>query len=249
MTASLPDFLIIGANRSGTSLLWHLLNRHPDIRVASPLVPEAKFFARAALYAKGLDWYRQSWFPARTHPCEGEKSTAYMDEPAAAARIAADLPQVKLIALLREPGLRAWSNWKLSCRTGLETLDFASAIAAEAERTAALSGDMAEIRPFSYLARSRYADILQHYRVHFPPERVFVGRYEDLIAEPGAFLARVHEFLGVAPRPQDGLNAPRVNEAPGDPPLPETLDFIRAACADSTAQIADWFGPGITLSP
>lgn len=164
MPGERPDFLICGASRSGTTLLWHLLNRHPDLHVAGPVAPEPKFFARERVWAQGFAWYCQEFFPARSYLRLGEKSTAYMDTPRAAPRIAHDLPAVRLIFLLREPGLRAWSNWKLSRRGGLETLDFATALAEEEHRTAALTGEMAEIRPFSYLARSRYAEALGWFR-------------------------------------------------------------------------------------
>ena len=133
----LPSFLIIGAQRAGTTSLFRYLLAHPD--VAGPSggdaavwwVKETHFFDEK--YSKGLDWYR-SFFPLdatrqrrrkRGHDLlAGEATPYYMFHPAVPARAAATLPDVRLIALLRDPVERAYSHYQMMSRTGREKLDF-----------------------------------------------------------------------------------------------------------------------------
>jgi Sulfotransferase family len=109
MTGRLPDFIIGGAPRSGTTWLYDALDRHPAVYMAKPVKPEPKFFLVDDLYAKGLPHYSATWFadvPAGR--VAGEKSTDYLESTAAAERIARDLPQVRLVFILREPIDRAY---------------------------------------------------------------------------------------------------------------------------------------------
>ena len=131
----LPDFIIGGAPRSGTTWLYALLDRHPDVFMARPVAPEPKFFLVDDLYEKGLQYYSDTWFStAAAASLAGEKSTDYLESGAAAGRIARDLPGVQLIFILREPTERAYSNYLWTRTNGLEIQDFASALVAEDER-------------------------------------------------------------------------------------------------------------------
>ena len=85
----LPDFIIAGAPRSGTTWLYSLLERHPDVYVAKPVTPEPKFFLVDSLYERGLEFYSKTWFaPAPSGAMAGEKSTNYLESAPAAERIA-----------------------------------------------------------------------------------------------------------------------------------------------------------------
>jgi len=126
-----PTFIIAGAPRSGTTWLYELLDRHPDVFMAKPPRPEPKFFLVDELYALGIQHYYSTWFrDASSYPAAGEKSTNYLESPTAAERIHAHLPEVKLVFILREPARRAYSNWMWSVMNGLETDDFDAAVAA-----------------------------------------------------------------------------------------------------------------------
>src|SRR5438874_12720259 len=107
----LPDFLIGGAARSGTTWLYSALDRHPTGYMAKPIKHEPKLFLVDDLYRKGLAHYARTWFAdvPQSHVA-GEKSTDYLESAAAAERIARDLPQVRLIFILRDPVDRAYSN-------------------------------------------------------------------------------------------------------------------------------------------
>ena len=155
MTRRLPDFIIGGAPRSGTTWLASALDRHPEIWLAKPFRPEPKFFLVDELYAEGLDAYSRRWFAdAPDLGAVGEKSTNYLESAAAAARIAGDLPRVRLLFVLREPTARALSNYRWSVMNGMEHEDFATALDLEQQREDE-SGTRAQVRPAACLLQPR----------------------------------------------------------------------------------------------
>lgn len=213
----LPEFIIGGAPRAGTTWLYELLDRHPDIHMAKPLKPEPKYFLRDDEYAKGLEYYSKKWFDGvAPSKIAGEKSTDYLESSAAAARIAKDLPHVKLMFLLREPVSRAYSNYLWSKMNGLETEDFATALRLEPQRERELPERLKFTRPFSYFSRGLYADLLEPYFNRFMEYQLFVGRYEDIIDRPAAVADAVHRFLGVSSRPADADGLGVINPSARD---------------------------------
>src|SRR6266496_2269605 len=138
----LPDFLIIGTQRGGTTALYHYLKTHPCIASASTL--DTHFFDKK--FSKGLGWYR-GHFPTRLekfyaehlrgHPfVTGEANSSYLFHPHVPKRVAQELPQAKLIVLLRNPVDRAYSQYYHAIELGRETFSFEEAIQYEQERTA-----------------------------------------------------------------------------------------------------------------
>ena len=117
-----PTFIIAGAPRSGTTWLYELLDRHPDVYMAKPVRPEPKFFLVDELYSRGIQHYFDTWFAgADAYRAAGEKSTNYLESAVVAERIHQHLPSVKLVFILREPAHRAYSNWMWSRMNGMET--------------------------------------------------------------------------------------------------------------------------------
>jgi hypothetical protein len=206
----LPDFLIIGAQKSGTSSLYRYLAQHPQIRASEP--KEVHFFdgglvAGDDAYARGADWYRRH-FPPRAALAPGQRvfeaSPLYLLHPLAPARIAGLLPQARLIAVLRNPVDRALSHYFHNVRTNdrlqhREDLPPREAMAAEEARLAEVltRGDYKSqaYRVYSYKARGRYLEQLERFWAHFPRERLLVLRAEDLFADPAAAIGRVLDFL------------------------------------------------------
>ena len=213
MTGRLPDFIVGGAPRCGTTWLATTLDRHPRIWLAKPLRPEPKFFLVDELYAEGLDSYAERWFAdAPADAVVGEKSTNYLESATAARRIAADLPDVRMLFVLRNPVDRALSNYRWSVMNGMETEDLATALALEERREAEVPDHLRYARPHAYFSRGRYAQMLAPYVDALPAGQVHVIRFEDLVTDPGTTTARVHDFLGVEPRPDlagstEGMNA------------------------------------------
>ncbi len=215
----LPDFIIGGAPRSGTTWLYELLDRHPQVHMAKPVKPEPKFFLVDNIYAKGLQFYSDTWFAAAPRDLlTGEKSTDYLESPAAAQRIARDLPQVRLIFILREPADRAYSNYLWSRMNGIETEPLETALALEEERERTLPERWKFARPFSYFSRGLYADLLEPYFDRFPRHQLLVTKFEDIVSRPAVLAQRVHRFLGIAERPQDAEGLGVVNPSAKDGP-------------------------------
>ncbi len=246
MTGRLPDFVIGGAPRSGTTWLVSALDRHPDLWVAKPLRPEPKFFLVDDLYAEGLDAYSARWFAdAPPEAVVGEKSSNYLESPAAAERMARDLPEVRLVFVLREPAERALSNYRWSVMNGMEHEDFATALALEEEREANLAPKLRYARPHAYFSRGLYARMLRPWLDHFPASQVLVCRFEDLVADPGGSTAAVHRHLGVTPRPDLAGQAEGVNASETGPEVDvEVMSRLRRAYAPHNAELEELLGPG-----
>jgi len=222
----LPDFIIGGAPRSGTTWLYEALDRHPELHLAQPVVPEPKFFLVDSEYDKGLMYYSKRWFdgiPAGV--LAGEKSTNYLESPAARTRIAHDLPSVKLLFILRDPADRACDNYRWSRMNGLEPLDLDEALRCEAERELAYDEKTRYSRPFSYFSRGLYAELLRPWFESVARDQIAVVRFEDIIERPSDLLSEAHRFLDVAMRPFDHEGLGKINAAEG--PTCEEAALVR----------------------
>jgi hypothetical protein len=198
----LPSFLIVGAAKAGTTSLHEYLCEHP--RVSTPLRKEIHYFDFS--YGRGEPWYRAHFDrPRSAGEISGESTPYYLFHPLVPERVARDLPDVKLIVLLRDPIDRAFSQHNHEVSSGYETLPFGEACEREAER---LRGEEERMRREpgyssfshqhnSYLARSRYAEQLERWYGHFDRDRFLVLGAEELFADPAATLARTQEFLGL----------------------------------------------------
>lgn len=198
----LPDFLILGAKKCGTTALYSYLIEHPAI--TSALRKEVHFFD--GRYGYGPLWYR-SFFP--THASRwrgrltGEATPDYLYHTFTAERIHSILPDVRLIALLRNPIDRAYSFYNHNLRAGLESLSFEEAIAAEPGRLEqdsphpASNGFGFARNNFSYLARGRYVDQLKVWLEHFPPDQLLLLATEELHTDSEGTLRKTLDFLGL----------------------------------------------------
>jgi len=250
-----PTFLIAGAPRSGTTWLYHLLDRHPDIYMAKPVRPEPKFFLVDEIYERGLPYYLDTWFSgSESYPAAGEKSTNYMESATAAERIHRHLPEVKLVFILREPAQRAYSNWAWSRMNRMETLDFEKALAEEDARERNLAPALRYARPHAYFSRGLYAAMLRPYLELFPREQILCLKFDDIIVRAGDLAARLHAFLGVAQRPDDsfGLDVINPSEA-GDAMSDDVRHRLRhryaAASRDLVKLLGSAFEDWITDEP
>lgn len=215
---TLPNFLIIGAQKAGTTTLYRLLSSHPDIFM--PSMKEPGFFIRGfpdpvrfqmlrrpddgrhaePVGSRGggcytLEEYTALFEPGVAFPLRGEASTPYLPSPYAAKRIAELLPDARLIVLLRDPVQRAFSAYNYNLSRGQEPArTFADAIASE------LRGERDDwVYGWRYLYSGRYAEHLRRYLEVFPREQLEVYRFEALRADAGAVFAEACRFLGVEP--------------------------------------------------
>jgi hypothetical protein len=222
---NLPTFVIAGAPRSGTTYLYNMLDRHPDVFMAKPQSPEPKFFLVDAEYERGLEYYSRKYF---THAsgCKsiGEKSSNYLENATTAYRIHRDLPHVKLIFILRNPIDRAFSNYLWSRQNGLETFSFEKAVSIEATREADYKPEQRYSRPFSYISRGRYLDLLSPYLALFVRAQLKVVFLEDIEATPTAVMDDLCAYLDVEPLGARTCRHARVNSARvGDEAMADSL--------------------------
>jgi hypothetical protein len=247
----LPDFIIAGAPRSGTTWLYLLAQRHPELAMAEPMVPEPKFFLIDELWQRGVNYYSTKWFdPLPAGRVLGEKSTNYLESPGVAERISGVLPWVKLIFLVRNPVDRAYSNYLWSRQNGLETETFERALALEEQRERDLVPQLRYARPHAYFSRGLYAEHLASFFRLFPRSQMLVLRHEDVAAGPESAAANFHRFLGVAELPKTALALGRINatETARREPLYASLrrglaERYRAA----NANLATLLGPDFEL--
>ncbi len=206
-----PDFLIVGAQRCGTTSLFRALIAHPD--VTPPLFHKGVHYFDVN-YNRGQNWYI-GHFPLRHRPRlgrlgptrTGEASPYYLHHPLVPERIAADLPDVRLIVLLRDPVERAYSAHRHELLRGFETEDFERALDLEPQR---LVGEEERLREDSgyrsiahqhhaYVGRGEYATQLQRLFTFVGRERVLVLDSDVLFQNPEPSYTRVLSFLELPP--------------------------------------------------
>lgn len=190
---ALPDFIIIGAQKSGTGSLFRYLDQHPD--VAPALRKEVHFFDRN--YERGTNWYR-AHFPLRGRGVTGEGSPSYLVHHAAAERAAHLVGSARLIALLRNPVDRAYSSYHHVVRHGDEDRPFNEAVEEEIRTIppnflATASTDLTR----AYVLRGCYASQLLMWFDHFPREQILVLCSERLFRETRDVFESVLQFLGL----------------------------------------------------
>lgn len=210
----MPDFIVVGAQRAGTTSLFEYLSQHPWI--GRSFGKELHFFDDLnGNFRKGLTWYR-AHFPSYPYMffagtargremITGEASPYYLFRPLAAERIARTLPDVKLIAILRNPVDRAYSHYHHNVKGKGEALSFEAALEKEPER---LAGEVERItrddayrgekhQRYSYLARGIYVDQLKRWFSVFPREQMLIVKSEDFYADRPGALQTVLRFLGL----------------------------------------------------
>ena len=236
-------FFIVGAQRSGTTYLYELLDAHPEIEMARPVRPEPKFFLNEATRNLGAAEYEAACFDAAsTARVRGEKSTSYIESADAAARIRAVFPDARIVFLLREPAARAVSNYRFSLANGLEKLSMWDAFAREEERIGRYDEKAVSVSPFAYQQRGHYIDYIEAYERVFPREALHLMLHEDLVGGEAA-LVTLFEFLGVDPSFRPPVLGQVVNATGGGEELSGSdAARLRAVFAESNARLSERYG-------
>ncbi|HEY3520628.1 MAG TPA: sulfotransferase domain-containing protein [Rhodanobacteraceae bacterium] len=204
----LPDFIILGAQKCGTTSLHHYLRQHPQL-MSSPYRKEIHFFdggvnSKTDVFEKGETWYRAHFgtrkpggLPQKTF----EASPVYIFNPLVAERISELIPDARFIILLRNPTDRAISHYFHERKLDREPLPIMEAMQAEEERLrpALETRNYRDERfiHYSYKSRGHYCEQIRRYLDFFPIKNVFIMDSKELLAEPTNALRRVFEFLGV----------------------------------------------------
>jgi hypothetical protein len=199
----LPNFIIAGASKSGTTSLWEYLKSHPQVCMAS--IKETNFFTREApsgRFDKGLAWYENLFKACAEAKGIGEATPGYMIKIDAPGLIAQTLPDVQLIFLLRDPVDRLYSQYWFHRQQGqqLPNFDEMVKVGANGQRSQALSW---------YLFSSSYHLHLERYLEYFPKEQITVFLYDDLQQDPPVFMQQVCRVIGVDP----SIDLPNISRA------------------------------------
>lgn len=250
-----PSFLIIGGQRCGTTSMYRTLSQHPSVLKA---IKHKGVHYFDTDYGRGMPWYRghfalrvsarrvarRTGTPAQTF----ESSPYYMFHPQAAERISRDLPDIKVIVLLRDPVERAYSAHAHELARGYETEDFATALALEGER---LEGEMERLiadptyvshahQHQGYLQRGRYVEHLQRLEKVFGRDRMHVVDSHAFFGEPEPVYDAVLKFLDL---PHTGYPAfEQHNARPRSPMTDELRTRLDEHFAPYDERLAEWLG-------
>ncbi|PLK26698.1 sulfotransferase [Novosphingobium sp. TH158] len=193
----LPNFLCIGAQKCGTTTLWHMLDAHPDICMARPR--ETRFFSEDVRHAEGVPAYELRHFAHwRGERAVGEKCPEYLYLPHVPERVLRALGgELKFLICLRSPAQRAYAHYRHNIAQLREARPFADVLEDEVA-TIRAGGFVAP--PFGYIGRGDYAAQLERYFDLFGRERCYVINFEEIVARQTAVAAGVFRFLEVEPR-------------------------------------------------
>lgn len=221
--ATHPNFFLIGAPRAGTTSLWQYLRSHPDVYMPATVAgKEPSYFCDLtppwARAYRTFDTYLSLFGGARRQPMIGDASTNYLVAPESAARIHAQYPDAKILAILRNPADRAYSTYRFLCSLGLESAaSFEKALAREPRRMADERFKREkELLYYAYLYFNSglYGEELGRYFRVFPREQIHIVLYDDLKKHPLQTVQKVYKFLGVDPEFEPELD---VHNASGFP--------------------------------
>ena len=231
--STLPNFLIIGAQKAGTSSIYQYTREHPDVYMSE--VKEPEFFALEGREVNhrgpdgctpnendrkytDLKTYQRLFDNVDGETAVGEASTLYLYSPRAPERIHQYVPDAKLIAILRNPVERAYSAFLMAKRSGNEPLSFAEALGAEEER---IEND------FGYLWRykdfGRYHEQLRRYLEYFDRDQMRIFLLEDLKENSAAVMEEIYQFLGADPSYTPNLE---YQHNPGGVPRSKTIQSV-----------------------
>jgi len=197
-----PNFMCIGAAKSGTTTLYDILKQHDDIYL--PSYKEPHFFDVDHNYQEGLDYYLKEyysdWYNERVG---GEFTPSYLLFPKCAERIRQSFGEnMKFVIILRNPVDRAYSQYLHARRDMIEENSFEEALEQEGERLRRFvrqQDDISYIR-FSYVAGGKYYEMIERYMRHFKPEQFRINLFEDeFLCRRGEMVADICSFIGVAP--------------------------------------------------
>lgn len=191
-------FIIVGAQRSGTTYLYNILNEHPEICMSSPVFPEPKYFLNKPIDRVNIEQYLENHFPqynCNDFVITGEKSTSYYESEDAARIISQILPSTKIIFLLRNPIYRALSNYFFSCNNGLETRSLED-VFLEMLSPPSYSESIS-VNPYNYLGRGEYVKFIKMYMKYFPSNQIKILIFEEL-KDSHNEIEKLYNFLEVS---------------------------------------------------
>jgi hypothetical protein len=231
----LPDFVVLGTQRGGTSFFYRLLTKHPLVRGAA--AKELHFFDNK--FSEGVGWYRRCFSEGKRidgqRTITGEASPKYLFDPQVPERMVRIVPDARLIALLRNPVDRAYSHYQLEVGRGREARSFEEAT--QEEMTSAKGeGNTVDV-PHAYLRRGLYAEQLERFSFFANRERLLVVKSENLFTRRLEVLERVLTFLKLPPF--ESTLAPPAGRTTYEPMTPDTRRRLEGFFAPHNERLYD----------
>lgn len=189
----MPNFMLLGAAKAGTTSLHYYLNQHPQIFL--PKEKELQFFTDDKLYAEGKEYYLKHYFSgAHLFPARGEATPFYLHRSAIVIPRLKEFfsGRIKFIVMLRDPVSRAWSHYQHMVRLGHEHLTFEDALLAETDRLREQPTSW-----FSYFSDGLYAHQLEQWFEHYPQVDFLILKQDEMMADAHELLGGVFSFLEV----------------------------------------------------
>lgn len=191
-------FFIVGAQRSGTTYLYDVLEQHPEVCIAEPVKPEPKYFLKKNIEDVNTEEYFKQFYSHcdNKNIIYGEKSTSYYESEESAKLIASFFPKAKIIFSLRNPVQRAISNYFLSVDHNIETRSiedvFCNNVKPPLNQRIKTS-----VNPFNYYGRGEYAKYIELYLRYFPAEQIKILIFEELV-NSSEEIVRLYDFLNIS---------------------------------------------------
>ncbi len=192
-----PDFLVIGAQKAGTTTIHNWLATQPNLCL--PGIKETHYFSHSNRYSKGPGWYKKQFKRCAENVLIGEVDPDYLYMPDTVENMAVSLDSPKFIVIFREPIKRAFSHYRMSRRRGYENLNFLDAINAEKERMGV--GGIHSIEHHSYISRSLYSPQVKRFISAFPESKFYFVKFEDLFSVTNRknIFTDICQFIGFLP--------------------------------------------------
>ena len=196
---NLPNFMCLGAGKSGTTTLFDILRQHPDIYF--PAFKEPHFFDIPGNYHNGIEWYKKNYFRKADKKIIADFTPSYFFDLLAPERIFKDIgPDIKFVVLLRHPVDRAYSHYLHSVRDHHENVSFEESLKLENERLIyhrKNDNHLSYLRQ-SYFHQGLYGDMLERYLEHFTLDNfLFVNFEEDFLKKREATIQKILRFLAI----------------------------------------------------
>ena len=199
-----PNFLCIGAPKSGTTSLYDVLKQHKDVFL--PTFKEPHFFDSNKSWNKGVEWYQSSYYAKASHQCVGDFTPTYLSNNLAPGRIRKVLGnQVKFVVILRNPIDRAYSHYLHTKRDQHENLSFIEALEEEEQRLHKYrkENDHIGMIRFAYQEQGMYAKQLERYFKLFDRGQFYITTFDNFVSKQEQVIKEVCAFLGL--QDQEGM--------------------------------------------
>jgi len=239
---------IVGAQRSGSTYLYKILDNHPQVAMARPLKPEPKFFLQDHKIGRGKAFFEETYFQGRNDRAlyVGEKSTSYIESVDAAKGIQSFYPDARILMILRDPVLRAYSNYRFSVKHQLEQSTFSEALKAEPGRLTNAKFSTS-VSPYAYRQRGYYINYVRAYLEIFHSRQVRILIFEELVNNL-VEIQSLYNWLGLDPGVVPESHGEIVNAGPTEMGNHDQLAFqdLALGYANSITELESLLGRELT---